>query len=282
MSFKSDIIRVLSVIKKILIRPKVTIQLSEIEYGKMLKDKKVVITGGDRGIGFAIAKSCLNEGADVLIIARDISKLNEAKKELGERCYIKQFDVTKVENICDVMREAKEILGGEIECLVCNAGISLHERNILEVSVDNFECQMKTNLESCYFFAKAFIEGVENKSMTGEKSILFVSSERGKQCDDVPYGLSKAALNSLTRGLSCRYYTSGIRCNAIAPGITATDLTQIDGAGNLYAERLVSKRYFLPEEVAQVAIFLLSDIAKCISGEVISCDAGEYISSYFS
>lgn len=281
MSFKSGVIQVLSVIKKILIRPRITVQLSEIKSGKMLEDKKIVITGGDRGIGLAIAKSCLKEGAEILIIARDKSKLNEAKKMLGEKCHIKQFDVTEIENIPDVMREAREILGGEISCLVCNAGISLHERNILEVSIDNYERQMKINLESCYFFAKTFIDGVGNRSMTNEKSILFVSSERGKQCDDVPYGLTKAALNSLTRGLSCRYYASGIRCNAVAPGITATDMTQIDARGDLYAERLVSKRYFLPEEVAQVVIFLLSDISKCISGEVISCDAGEYISSYF-
>jgi len=113
-----------------------------------------------------------------------------------------------------------------------------------------------------------------------EKTILCISSERGLQRDDLPYGLTKSAMNSLVGGITKRFYRDGVRINAIAPGITTSDLTKKTSEDELSLERVNPGRYILGEEIAEVACFLITPASKCISGEVIACDAGEYISSY--
>ena len=95
-------------------------------------------------------------------------------------------------------------------------------------------------------------------------------------CDDLPYGLTKASINSLVQALSYKYYKSGIRVNGIAPGVTVSNMTGLNKDGDLYNNN-PSNRYFLPEEIAEVATFLLSDYSKCISGEIIHCNAGNHI-----
>lgn len=255
----------------------VQVNVSQIQYGGILAGRKILITGGNSGIGLAIAKKCISEGAEVLIIGRNEEKLLEISKELGKNCKYLQFDVSCIEKIETAMSEAKALMGSDFDALVLNAGISLHEENILHVNVEDYEKQFKTNLESTYFMAQSYLK---NKEKEKEASLLFISSERGFQCDDVPYGLTKAGINSLVRGLSRRFYRSGVRVNGIAPGITVSGMTKISAEDNLYLERVAPGRVFLPEEVAEVACFLLSDAAKCVSGEIIACDAGEYLSSY--
>ena len=85
----------------------------------------------------------------------------------------------------------------------------------------------------------------------------------------------------MTEGLSRRVYKEGIRVNAVAPGVTASDMTNINANENMYCNYNSSNRYFMPEEVAEVVCFLISDISKCISGEVINCDAGNHLNPWF-
>ena len=99
-------------------------------------------------------------------------------------------------------------------------------------------------------------------------------------CDDLPYGLTKIAINSLTQGLSRRFYQDGIRVNAVAPGVTCSNLNNINKNGDLYANKS-SGRVFVPEEIAEVVNYILSDFSKCISGEIINCDAANHVNSYF-
>ena len=224
-----------------------------------------------------MAKRCIMEGAEVLISGRNEKALVHVAEELGNSCKYIAFDISDIYGIEEFVKTAKTKLGG-LTSIICNAGISLHEKNILDVSVENFEQQIRTNLEGNYFLAKEFIRQHDNES---EADIIFISSERGYQCDDIPYGLTKVAINSLTRGLARRFYKKNIRVNAIAPGVTASDMTGRRVGGNMFAEEQVAGRFFLPEEVAETVIFLLSSASKCISGEIIACDAGQYISSYF-
>lgn len=275
---KEYIKRVLNYIFRGIPTNHVQVNVSQIQYGGILKGHKILITGGNSGIGLAIAKKCIAEGAEILIIGRNEQKLKETANALGEKCRYLQFDVSQIEEIDETMKKAAKLAGGEFDALVLNAGISLHEENILKVTVEDYEKQFQTNLESAYFMAQAFLR---DKTPKKEASLLFMSSERGHQCDDVPYGLTKAGINSLVRGLSRRFYRDGVRVNGIAPGITVSGMTNISETDNLYLERVAPGRVFLPEEVAEVACFLLSDAAKCISGEIIACDAGEYLSSYF-
>lgn len=254
----------------------VKVNISQVTNQDSLSNKVGIITGGSSGIGYEIAKKSIAEGAKVIITGRNEKKLLDAAETLGNKCIPICFDMNNICELDDFVKRATSLVG-DIDFLICNAGISLHEPNILSVSIENFERQMRTNLESTYFLCQSFIKYAKD---TKQHNIIIITSERGFQCDDVPYGLSKAALNSLIRGLSRRFYVKGFRVNGIAPGITVSDMTKIDKE-DLYCDRIASKRYFVPEEVAEVAAFLLGDATQCISGEIIACDAGEYISSYY-
>lgn len=109
--------------------------------------------------------------------------------------------------------------------------------------------------------------------------MLFVSSETGMTADERPYGLTKAALNSLVQGIAYRYVNQGFRINALAPGVTVTDMIDKQDDGDLSCSYGITGRYYLPEEVAEVASFLLSDASNCINGQIIHCNEGKTINA---
>lgn len=243
----------------------------------MIKDKVVLITGGGSGLGYYMAQKLSQEGAIVVITGRNEEKLKNACKELGENVNFFCWDVSDVKKGEEIINKIYE-QHGKIDVFINNAGISLHEGNILKVTEENFDNQISTNLKGSYFLSKNYIRKVKENKQNG--NIIFISSERGSQCDDLPYGLTKAAINSLTQGLSRRFYKDGIRVNAVAPGVTASDMTKINKEENLYAENAAG-RFFIPEEVAEIVLFLASDYSKSISGEIIHCNAGQHISAPF-
>ena len=258
----------------------ITTEIVQKTPNEIFKNKNILITGGSDGLGFYIAKKCVEEGAKVLLVGRKEEKLKAAVEKLGEKASYMQFDVQKVEEMKPFIDEAYKKLG-TIDCLVKNAGISLHEKEMKKVEIEGFDSQFNTNLRGSYFLAQAYLKKLEEEKQESG-NIIFISSERGAQCDDIPYGLTKVAINSLTEGLSRRYYKSGVRVNAVAPGITASNMTKIDKDANLYCEYNASERFFVPEEVAEVVAFLISDVSKCISGEVIYCDAGNHLNPWFA
>ncbi len=241
-------------------------------------DKVVLVTGGGKGIGRAIAEKIAQEGGTVLIVGRKKEELEKAVNDSSIKDYY-VCDITKIDAAKKLIERVYEKYG-KIDVLVNNAGVSLHEKDFCDVTEESFDLQVDTNLKGSYFFTQAIIKQyIAHKQK--EMSVIFISSERGSFCDDTPYGLTKIAINSLTKGLSRRYYKDGIRVNAVAPGVTATDLTGIKENDNMSAPDKASGRYFLADEVAEVVAFVASDYAKCLSGEVINCDAGNHISSYF-
>ena len=103
--------------------------------------------------------------------------------------------------------------------------------------------------------------------------------DRHRTVDDRPYGLTKAAMNSLVQGLAYRFVSEGYRINAIAPGVTASDMTGVKVDENLYCYNKVTNRYYLPEEVAEIACFLLSDISNALNGQILVCNEGKTINA---
>ena len=180
----------------------------------MFKDKNILITGGSRGLGFYMAKKLKEDGAKIIITGRNKESLEKAKNELGKNIEIQQIDMSWIDEFPEFMEKLFSKYG-HIDCLINNAGISLHEGELENVDKEKFERQIQTNLEGAYFLAKEYIKKIKEKSLSG--NIIFISSERGAQCDYLPYGLTKVALNSLTEGLSRKYYKDGIRVNAVAP-----------------------------------------------------------------
>jgi len=240
-----------------------------------LKNKKIIITGGGRGLGRSMAEKFIKEGAKVLISGRNEKVLKATASELG--CEYLCFDVSDANMAESFIISSINLLGG-IDCLVNNAGISLHEGRIENVSIEQFDKQISTNLRGAYFVSQAFIKHYKpNRDNWG--AILFVSSERGQYVDDLPYGITKAAINSLTQGLCYRLIDKCIRVNAVAPGVTTSEMTGFT-EDNLHCGFYKTHRVYLPGEVAEVAAFLLSDNANCLSGQIIVCNNGQSTNSY--
>lgn len=240
---------------------------------EQLKGKKVIITGGGRGLGFAMAKKFVSEGATVLVAGRSEETLKRSAAELN--CMYLALDVQNVDSFTQFISTADKMLDGA-DCLVNNAGISLHENGFLEVSPKQFDAQFDTNLKGAFFLAQAFVE--KTKGRGGMKNILFTSSETSMTVDERPYGLTKAALNSLVQGLAYRFVNDGYRINAVAPGVTVSDMVGGDADGDLRYGN-ITHRYYLPEEVAEVASFLLSDASNCLNGQILVCNEGKTINA---
>ena len=254
----------------------VVANISYLTPDERLKGKKIIITGGGRGLGFSMAKRFISEGAEVLIAGRNEETLKKSASELG--CKYLQLDVQNIEGFKQFISDANKILGGA-NCLVNNAGISLHEKSILDVSYEQFDSQINTNFRGPYFLAKEFME--YNKAISDKKikNILFISSETSMTVDERPYGLTKAAINSLVQGLAHKYVNQGYRINAVAPGVTLSDMVGKKDDGNLAVSYNITGRYYLPEEVAEVATFLLSDASNCINGQILVCNEGKTINA---
>ena len=255
----------------------VNVNVAQITGGSILKDKKVFITGGSRGIGLAIAKRALDEGALVTITGRNEEQLNKVKEELGspDRLFVIRHDITDFDSDAAVIQKAREYMQG-IDILVNNAGVSVHDINYSNCTEEQWDYQMDINLKGTYFITQAFLNYYEKVGKKQGKIINMVS-ERGLYGDDVPYGLAKRALISFTEGLAVRLIQKGVRVNAIAPGVTATDMTGYSSEGNLFRPYAKGRRVLLAEEIAEVAIFLMSDASNCISGQVIACTEANHL-----
>lgn len=253
-----------------------TVKVAKISYlspDARLKGKRIIVTGGTSGIGQAMAKRFVDEGAHVLITGRNVEKLNNIAAEIG--CEFLELDLSKVDTFGRFVSSAFEKLGG-IDCLVNNAGVSLHEKALGNVSLDGFNQQIETNLRGPYFLTQKILPHLERNASGG--SVLFISSETGDTVDFRPYGLTKAAINSLVQGLAHLYSPYGVAVNAIAPGVTATAMTGIK-PDNLQYSYNPNGRAYLPEEIAEVATFLLSDASNTISGQIITCNNAKTVNA---
>lgn len=237
-----------------------------------LEGKKIIVTGGGKGLGAAMAKKFVSEGASVLISGRNEQTLRSTADKIG--CKYLTLDIQNTAELDNFISEADKILEG-VDCLVNNAGISLHEPIFFDVTPETFDAQIATNLRGGFFLTQSFTKLLLREKRKG--NVLFISSETGETVDIRPYGFTKAAINSMVQGLACLFVKDGIRVNAVAPGITASDMTGYKADGDLYLAGNATERVYLPEEVAETACFLLSDVSGCISGQVIVCNNGKTI-----
>lgn len=245
-----------------------------LEPSKKLEGKKIVVTGGGSGLGYAMAKRFVEEGAEVLISGRNVDALSKSAKEIG--CQYLQLDVKDISTYDSFIEKADSMLAG-INCLVNNAGISLHEKTFFDVTEESFRSQIDTNLTGTFFLTQHFAKYLIGKKIGG--NILVISSETGITSDIRPYGYTKAALNSMVEGVAYMLAKQNIRINAIAPGVTASKMTGRDPNGDISSNSNMLGRVYLPEEVAEIASFLLSDVSYCLTGHVLVCNNGKTINS---
>ena len=274
MNIKQYIKRGLTYIISGIPQKNITASITYTNPSEQLKGKKIIITGGGRGLGYSMAKKFIDEGAIVLIAGRNEDTLKESSKILG--CQYLQLDMQKIDTFDNFIEKADKMLEG-INCLVNNAGISLHENTFFDVTPESFESQFNTNLKGAFFLSQKTIALMTREKRKG--SVLFISSETGDTVDIRPYGLTKASINSLVQGLAYLLVKDGIRVNAVAPGITTTDMTGFKSNENLYLSINTNERVYLPEEIAETASFLLSDASNCISGQIIVCNNARTINA---
>lgn len=246
----------------------------------MLSDKIAVITGGTRGIGKAIALKFAQSGADVAIIAT--SESDAARNTLAELKKLgsdSKLYVCNVSNSEEVERMSEMILAdyGQIDILVNNAGIT--RDNILPALKDSdIDDVIDVNLKGCMYVTRAFIKNfVKRRSgnIINISSVVGLMGNKGQ----ANYAASKAGIIGFTKTVAREYGKRNIRCNAIAPGYIATEMTAAlnEDMTKAIAESLPLGTLGEPEDVANLALFLAGPSSKYITGEVIKVDGGMYV-----
>lgn len=249
-----------------------------VDTNKILQNKVILITGGTGGIGFAIAKQAVASGAKVILCGTNVAKLNKLSLELGENAKSYNFDLSSLDDVENILREITSIFPeNRIDILVNSAGIH-GELNFLNESVEEFDKVMNINVKATYFISQVVAKQMIEKGIKGH--ILNVSSSSALRPASTPYQISKWAVNGITKGLADVLLPYGIIVNAIAPGPTATSMVKDVNNKNLYFEHQPSHRYATPEEIANLAIFMLSDMGNMIVGDTYYISGGSGTISY--
>jgi 3-oxoacyl-[acyl-carrier protein] reductase len=235
-----------------------------------LKEKVVLITGGSRGIGAAIVKTCHAAGAQVAFTYRSSSQRADALvDELGDRVKAYQSDAADYEAAGELIK-AVTADWGKIDGLINNAGIT-QDNLLLRMSEEQWDQVMHVNLKSAFNLTKHCMRPMM-KQRAG--SIINMSSVVGMfgNAGQSNYAASKAGLIGFTKSIAKEVGSRNIRCNAIAPGFIATEMTEEldDKTKEQFLANIPLKRYGTAEEVADLCVFLLSDKSTYISGQAIS------------
>ncbi|MEO8853249.1 MAG: 3-oxoacyl-[acyl-carrier-protein] reductase [Ginsengibacter sp.] len=245
---------------------------------KLIENKVAVVTGGSRGIGEAIALKLAESGAN---IAFSYVSSDEKAKALEEK--LQSFDVkarafkSNAGNFSESEKMVNEVIKefGTIDILVNNAGIS-KDNLLLRMTPDQWDDVMTTNLKSVFNMTKQVIRPMM-KSRKG--SIINMSSIIGMRgnAGQSSYAASKAGIIGFTKSIAAELGSRNIRCNAIAPGFVETDMTHYlkEGeAAKSFLEKIPLGRFGSAEEIANVTLFLASDMSSYITGQVISVCGG--------
>jgi 3-oxoacyl-[acyl-carrier protein] reductase len=243
-----------------------------------LKGKNVLVTGGSKGIGKAIAKAFVEEGANVAIIARDLVYLKEAKEELGN-IVVYQADLTEKTERERVFRQFIYDFGS-LDILVNNAGGS-NGSSVMETDLSLFYEAMELNYFSAVHLSQLAVREMKKKQ---SGSIINITSIYGRESGGkVTYNNAKAALISFTKALANEVAPYGIRVNSVAPGsiLHPTGNWQRrleenpEGIRKFVQEQIPAGRFGTPEEIANVVVFLASNKASWIVGATINVDGGQ-------
>lgn len=245
------------------------------QYGDVLKNKRVLITGGGSGIGLAIAKKYAQCGANVLITGRNEEKLQSAIVEIGKNANYICWDICDIHKCQKQLEEASKLLGGPVDILVNNAGVAPSKfwGNVDEAEWDKV---YGTNLKGMFFLTQQIVKNWGNYVANGYRKIINISSQGGFVGATYPYRMVKWDVRGLTEGLGKSLIKDNIIVNAIAPGVVRTSMQEfsLNQGDNLYTNQNPVQRVCLPEEIAELALFLASDASNFIIGQTIVCDGG--------
>ncbi|HEU5488669.1 MAG TPA: SDR family oxidoreductase [Candidatus Nitrosotalea sp.] len=248
-----------------------------------LKDKVAIVTGASSDIGLEISKKFVAEGANVVLLGRDMTKLEKARKT------IKDYSSRTVAIPCDITNESQVIQTvnqitdhyGKIDILVNNAGVITDPIHFHEMTDEDWTSLVNTNVFGTFRITKSVIvKMLENKNGGSIINIGSISAERAiPKVHLTVYCTTKAAINMFTKGLAVEYARRNIRCNCVNPGIVNAGMIKsyldYPEARKVLEDRQPLNRIGEPEDVANAVTYLASDEAKWISGVLLNVDGGK-------
>ena len=240
-----------------------------------LQNKVILVTASTRGIGLAIVKKCAEEGASVYMAARDMERAQQIASTLdGVKCVYN--DATKPETFTTMVEDVV-LDAGRIDVLVNNFGTSNPGKDLDFAHTDPqvFLDTVNLNLRSVFMASQAAAKHMANHG----GSIINISSVGGLVPDisQVAYGTSKAAINYLTKLIAVHEAKHNIRCNAVLPGMTATEAVEkhlSDEFRNLFMRHIPLGRMGLPEEIAEAVCYFASDASAYTTGQILTVSGG--------
>jgi len=240
---------------------------------QLLTNKVVLITGGSGGIGFAIAKKCLASGAKVIIAGTSEQKLNAKVKGCDTRSIkalvlnlkdVSSFEA-KIQEACGLFEENR------IDVLVNSAGLN-PAKKFFDITEKDFDTTMAVNVKGIFFMCQAMAKYMIENKIKGH--ILNLSSSSALRPAWGPYEMSKWTIKGFTVGLADTLIKHGIVVNAIAPGPTATPMLGKEEGDDLDLPNNPTGRYAMPEEIAELAVMLISDAGKLVVGDTLYATGG--------
>lgn len=245
-----------------------------------LDGRNAFVTGASRGIGRAIALAFADAGANVAVVSRSAGALEETAREVearGREGLALAADVGDHDEIGSAVERAGQAFGA-LDVVVNNAGAAPFRAPIAETRLEGFEKYLRVNFLSAVYVLQA---AAPRLIESGRGSVVNVASVGGLSAAPGVgyYGAAKAALINLTKTLAVEWAEHGVRVNALAPGWIETDMNALlreDGASrDRMLGGIAMRRFGTPEEVASAAVFLCSDAASYITGEVLVVDGGD-------
>lgn len=245
--------------------------------GTELKEKIALISGGSGGVGLAIAKAFLKAGAKVIIAGTSQEKLNNICNEINHdnlKSIVLNYNDplvfdSKVEEVVSIF--------GRIDIFVSSTGIHVDRDGLdfINITVEEYDKIMGINLRGTYFMCQAIAKYMITHQIKGH--ILIISSQSALEPSWSPYRLSKLGIDGITRGMAQRLLEHGIIVNAIGPGPTATTMQKEYKGDNIYTPLNPISRFTMPEEVAQYAVLMVSDLGNTIVGQTLYMSGGRGI-----
>ncbi|MCK5098039.1 MAG: 3-oxoacyl-ACP reductase FabG [Desulfobacteraceae bacterium] len=242
----------------------------------ILKDKVALVTGSGQGIGKAIAEKFSAQGANVIVCDVSGNQKNVCKDiwQKGFKARPCTLDVIDYEAVQATIKKLVDELG-KIDILVNNAGINM-DRMFHKMSVEDWSAVLDVNINGVFNCSRAVLGGMRER---GSGNIINISStSRFGNIGQANYSTSKAALAGLTRTLAKESGARGIRVNAVAPGLIATDMYKNipEEKKQTIIDKMPLKNPGKPEDVANLCLFLASEASSFITGQIIHCDGGLY------
>lgn len=241
---------------------------------ELLLGKVALLTGGSGGIGLAMAESFLKSGAKVIIAGTNEDKLRSSWEKLGGGVNLSYIviDVLDVKSMPERVRSAAALFPeNRIDILVNSAGVVSHS-DFINMSESEYDSIMDINAKGTFFMSQAVAKYMIENQIKGH--ILNVTSSSALRPAWTPYQMSKWAVRGLTLGMADRLLPYGIVVNAIGPGPTATPMLSKNEGDSIYHPTTPAGRFAMPQEIAALATFMVSDMGDLIVGDTFYMTGG--------